>query len=83
MERLQQTLGAARLRPGEALLDVGTSVGVLIPLIKPYRPAVISGCDLTERMQQRLSKRPPTTPRPAEQFPVRQHSFFMRRRSNH
>jgi cyclopropane fatty-acyl-phospholipid synthase-like methyltransferase len=36
MERLQQTLGAARLRPGEALLDVGTSVGVLIPLIKPY-----------------------------------------------
>ena len=59
MGRLEQIVAAARLRPGEAVLDVGTGVGVLIPLIKPYRPAVISACDLAERMQQRVREKYP------------------------
>ena len=59
MGRLEQIVAAARLRPGEAVLDVGTGVGVLIPLIKPYRPAVISACDLAERMLQRVREKHP------------------------
>jgi ubiquinone/menaquinone biosynthesis C-methylase UbiE len=59
MGRLEQIVAAARLRPGEAVLDVGTGVGVLIPLIKSYRPAVISACDLAERMLQRVREKHP------------------------
>ena len=59
MGRLEQSVAAARLRPGEAVLDVGTGVGVLIPLIKSYRPAVISACDLAERMLQRVREKHP------------------------
>ena len=59
MGRLEQIVAAARLRPGEAVLDVGTGVGVLIPLIKPYRAAVISACDLAERMLRRVREKHP------------------------
>jgi len=59
MGRLEQIVAAASLRPGEAVLDVGTGVGVLIPLIKPYRPAVISACDLAERMLRRVREKHP------------------------
>jgi ubiquinone/menaquinone biosynthesis C-methylase UbiE len=59
MERLEQIVAAASLRPGEAVLDVGTGAGVLIPLIKSHRPAAISACDLAERMLQRVRKKYP------------------------
>jgi SAM-dependent methyltransferase len=59
MGRLEQIVAAARLRPGEAVLDVGTGVGVLIALIKPYRAAVISACDLAERMLRRVREKHP------------------------
>ena len=59
MGRLEQIVAAARLRPGEAVLDVGTGVGVLIPLIKPYQAAVISACDLAERMLRRVREKHP------------------------
>lgn len=59
MERLQQIVGAARLHLGEAVLDVGTGVGVLIPLIKSYRPTVVSACDLAERMLRRAREKHP------------------------
>ena len=59
MGRLEQIVAAARLRLGEAVLDVGTGVGVLIPLIKSYRPAVISACDLAERMLRRVREKHP------------------------
>jgi trans-aconitate methyltransferase len=59
MERLEQIVAAARLRPGEAVLDVGTGVGVLISLIESYRPAVISAGDLAERMLQRVREKHP------------------------
>ena len=59
MGRLEQIVAAARLRPGEAVLDVGTGVGVLIPLIRPYRAAVISACDLAERMLRRVREKHP------------------------
>jgi cyclopropane fatty-acyl-phospholipid synthase-like methyltransferase len=59
MGRLEQIVAAARLRPGEAVLDVGTGVGVLIPLIRPYRAAAISACDLAERMLRRVREKHP------------------------
>lgn len=57
MERLGQIVSAARLRRGETVLDVGTGVGVLIPLIKSHRPSVILACDLAEKMLQRLREK--------------------------
>lgn len=59
IERLEQIVSAARLRHGEAVLDVGTGVGVLIPLLKSYQPSVISACDLAEMMLQRVQKKYP------------------------
>jgi len=65
MGRLEQIVAAASLRPGEAVLDVGTGLGVLVPLIKPYRPAVISACDLAERMLRRVREKYARAGRPA------------------
>jgi ubiquinone/menaquinone biosynthesis C-methylase UbiE len=58
-ERLGQIVSAAGLRRGEVVLDVGTGVGVLIPLIKFYHPSVILACDLAERMLQRVREKYP------------------------
>jgi SAM-dependent methyltransferase len=59
MERLSQIVKAATLRQGEAVLDVGSGVGVLVPLIKSYHPSSILACDLAEKMLQRLREKYP------------------------
>jgi SAM-dependent methyltransferase len=59
IERLEQIVSAARLRHGEAVLDVGTGVGVLIPLVKSYQPSVVYACDLAEMMLQRVREKYP------------------------
>jgi ubiquinone/menaquinone biosynthesis C-methylase UbiE len=59
MERLGEIVSAAKLRQGEVVLDVGTGVGVLVPLIRLYRPSVILACDLAEKMLQRLREKFP------------------------
>ena len=62
MDRLSQIVSAARLRQGEVVLDVGSGVGVLVPLIKCYHPSSILACDLAEKMLQRLREKYPDVP---------------------
>ncbi len=57
MARLRQIVAEAELQPGEIVLDVGTGVGVLLPLIASYHPSLLLACDLAEKMLQRLQKK--------------------------
>jgi SAM-dependent methyltransferase len=59
IDRLRQIVAAAQLRTGEIVLDVGTGVGVLIPLIERYQPSAVLACDLSERMLARLHQKHP------------------------
>ena len=60
MARLEEVVAAARLSPGEVVLDVGTGAGVLIPLIEHYHPSAILACDLAEKMLERVGQKYPT-----------------------
>ena len=59
MARLREIVASAELRPGVVVLDVGTGVGVLIPLIQSYRPSTVVACDVAERMLQRVHDKYP------------------------
>jgi SAM-dependent methyltransferase len=59
VDRLRQIVALADLHPGEAVLDVGTGAGVLIPLIQPYRPSLVLACDLAEDMLARVRRKYP------------------------
>ena len=59
MARLREIVSSARLRSGEVVLDVGTGVGVLIPLIQSYQPAAVLACDVAEKMLQRVQNKYP------------------------
>ena len=59
MARLQEIVSSAGLRSGEVVLDVGTGVGVLIPLIQSYQPAAVLACDVAEKMLQRVQDKYP------------------------
>src|ERR1035441_7412268 len=59
MARLQEIVSSAGLRSGKVVLDVGTGVGVLIPLIQSYQPAAVLACDVAEKMLQRVQDKYP------------------------
>lgn len=59
MVRLEEIVAAAAVAPGETVLDVGTGVGVLIPLIRAYQPGRIIVCDLAEKMLARVQRKYP------------------------
>ena len=58
-DRLDLIVARAGIKPGQVVLDVGTGVGVLIPLIARYEPARILACDLSARMLRRMSRNYP------------------------
>jgi len=53
-ERLKQIVAAAEIEAGEVALDVGSGTGILIPLIRAFRPGRIIACDLSSKMLARL-----------------------------
>jgi SAM-dependent methyltransferase len=57
MARLREIVSSAGLSSGEVVLDVGTGVGVLIPLIQSYQPAAVLACDVAEKMLQRVQNK--------------------------
>ncbi len=59
MARLREIVASAELRPGAVVLDVGTGVGVLIPLIQSYQPSTVLACDVAEKMLQRVQVKYP------------------------
>jgi SAM-dependent methyltransferase len=59
MERLWEIVASAELYPEAVVLDVGTGVGVLIPLIQSYRPSSVVACDVAEKMLQRVQDKYP------------------------
>ncbi len=59
MARLREIVSSAGLRSGEVVLDVGTGVGVLIPLIQSYQPAGVLACDVAEKMLHRVQNKYP------------------------
>ncbi len=58
-ERLERIVAEAEIRKGEIVLDVGTGTGILIPVIKKYRPRRIYACDLSGEMLKQLRKNYP------------------------
>jgi len=55
-ERLEKIVTAAEIRTNDSVLDVGTGTGILIPIIRQYKPGCIYACDLSEAMLRRLEE---------------------------
>jgi SAM-dependent methyltransferase len=53
-ERLEKIVAHGKITKGDTVLDVGTGTGILIPIIKKYKPSRIYACDLSELMLQQL-----------------------------
>ena len=49
-ERLAQIVASANIRTGEAVLDVGTGTGVLLPIILAQGTSRVAACDLSREM---------------------------------
>ena len=58
-ERLKKIVASAKLVKGDAVLDVGTGTGILVPLIQAYEPEVIFAFDLSESMLAHLQEQYP------------------------
>lgn len=57
--RLNATVKAGGIHPGDTVLDVGTGTGILISFILKHRPATIHACDLAENMLERVTQKFP------------------------
>lgn len=59
LRNLELIVEAAQIQPGDAVLDVGAGVGVLVPLIRSYKPGRILACEISAKMLSRLSEKFP------------------------
>ena len=59
-ERLEKTVAHGKITKGDTVLDVGTGTGILIPIIKKYKPSRIYACDLSGRMLEQLRENCPS-----------------------
>ncbi|MGB5992881.1 MAG: class I SAM-dependent methyltransferase, partial [Desulfobacterales bacterium] len=58
-ERLEKIVANGNIAKGDTVLDVGSGTGILIPIIKKYKPGSIYACDLSRRMLEQLKKNYP------------------------
>ena len=58
-ERLEKIVAHGKINRGDTVLDVGSGTGILIPIIKKYKPGCIHACDLSGRMLEQLRKNYP------------------------
>ncbi len=58
-ERLEKIVAHGNIAKGDTVLDVGTGTGILIPIIKKYKPGSIYACDLSRRMLEQLKENYP------------------------
>jgi SAM-dependent methyltransferase len=58
-ERLEKIVAHGKITKGDTVLDVGTGTGILIPIIKKYKPSRIYACDLSWRMLEQLRENYP------------------------
>jgi 2-polyprenyl-3-methyl-5-hydroxy-6-metoxy-1,4-benzoquinol methylase len=58
-ERLEKIVTNGNIAKGDTVLYVGSGTGILIPIIKKYKPGSIYACDLSRRMLQQLIKNYP------------------------
>jgi ubiquinone/menaquinone biosynthesis C-methylase UbiE len=56
-ERLARVVQAARLRAGDAVLDVGSGTGVLLPALLERRPRRVFAGDIAPEMLRRLRRK--------------------------
>jgi len=55
-ERLEKIVSWAGIARGNVVLDLGTGTGVLVPLIRRYKPEKIYACDISDAMLTRLKE---------------------------
>jgi len=58
-ERLEKIVANGNIAKGDTVLDVGSGTGILIPIIKKYKPGSIYACDLSRRMLKQLKENYP------------------------
>ncbi len=56
---LELIVEAADIQPGDAVLDVGAGVGVLVPLLRAFSPGRIVACEISAKMLARLKDKYP------------------------
>jgi len=58
-ERLEKIVAHGKITRGDTVLDVGSGTGILIPIIKKYKPGCIHACDLSKGMLEQLRENYP------------------------